>query len=365
MLLARIRRWSRRRQGLDRRAFAGIDDALAGVVGVYSANPSGPLSLLARLPGLDPGDVHSAIRGRRAVRIPAMRRSIFLVPTSAAHLVFAATRYGNREYDWLLRGLGVSEEEYERLAARVLAACREPLDARAVRAAIRDAPQGERFTAVLQTLCAEGRLVRVDAPSVTSNALTYCATEAWLGAPLEPVPREEAVAWLAGAYLRAFGPASVEDLAWWAALALPEAAAALAAHETVDVGDGLLLIAEDVPPFERARGPHGVAVDLLPKWDAYTMGYGPGGRDRLAAPDVRARVYDDGGNALPVLLVDGEAAGTWRHRMERGTPWIEVEPFEPLPPSVQPAVDREVVRIARLLGAGQPPSSTPSRAKNT
>jgi hypothetical protein len=55
-------------------------------------------------------------------------------------------------------------------------------------------------------------------------------------------------------------------------------------------------------------------VDILPKWDCYTMGYAPDGRGRFVHPDVQERVYTPAGDGLGVVLVGGTAAGAWEAR---------------------------------------------------
>jgi hypothetical protein len=75
------------------------------------------------------------------------------------------------------------------------------------------------------------------------------------------------------------------------------------------VGEGLLLPAADRPRFPRARPIRGT-VDLLPKWDAYTMGHAPSGRRRLVDPDVQHLVYTPigvglAGDGNPVGLLAG------------------------------------------------------------
>lgn len=55
----------------------------------------------------------------------------------------------------------------------------------------------------------EGALLRVGAESPRSNALRYVAADRWLdGEGLPDADPDGALAWLAGEYLRAFGPAS-------------------------------------------------------------------------------------------------------------------------------------------------------------
>jgi hypothetical protein len=121
----------------------------------------------------------------------------------------------------------------------------------------------------------------------------------------------DALAWLAGEYLRAYGPARVADFAWWAGVTKRAAANAIATHRTIDVGDDLVLPARDAKAFERVGKLRGT-VELLPKWDSYTMGHAPDGRRRFVHPDVQRRVYTPIGTGFPgdgnpVVLVDGEA----------------------------------------------------------
>jgi hypothetical protein len=80
----RVQAWSYRRQQLGR---AGSDDApatLANTVAVYASQPSAILTLAARLPRIDLGQLRADFRrleaDRIAIRIPAMRGSAHLVP---------------------------------------------------------------------------------------------------------------------------------------------------------------------------------------------------------------------------------------------------------------------------------------------
>src|SRR5204863_9545968 len=130
----------------------------------------------------------------------------------------------------------------------------------------------DRLKGAIATMTRDGELLRVGADSLRSNALRYVATDVWL-AEKSGLPRadpDEALAWLAGEYLRAFGPASAEDVQWWTGASAGRTAAALDQHELVEVGDGLLLLASDVAGFEAAEPPARDAIDLLPKWDCYT-----------------------------------------------------------------------------------------------
>lgn len=347
-LLDQLRGWSLARQRLTHPANAPLD-ALEAVVGVYSSHPSAPLSLNVRTQDLTAASFRALESRRRVVRIPAMRVSIFLAPTSTASRIFAATAMSADQHVRRLTSRGLNLDDYRRLTPRVLAAAGEPRTPRELAGSA--GHTGQKLGAVLRMLTYEGLLLRVGARSLRSDNLRYVATEAWLGRPLvsDPAacPREEALAWLAGRYLRAFGPARAADFAWWAGVAMGRARQAVAAHATVDVGEGLLLPAEDEAAFTGVRPPAGSVV-VLPKWDAYTMGYAPDGRARFVHPEVQPRVYTGRGDGLPVVLVDGQAVGTWTFRKGAGP---TLEPFDSLGSRARAAVEARFAAIRGLLDA--------------
>jgi hypothetical protein len=96
------------------------------------------------------------------------------------------------------------------------------------------------------------------------------------------------------------------------------------------------------------RSPRGV-VDLLPKWDCYTMGYPLAGRGRFADADVVASLYDHRGDGLPVVLVEGRAAGTWGLR-PGSRPVFDLNLFEPAGAKARQALDKALERVSGLLG---------------
>lgn len=321
---------------------------MRSVIGVHSANPHGPLSLLARVPRLLKGAaVEGVISTKRAVRITAMRRAAYMVPTDTAVLAFRATSGGERARP---TRSGIDAEAYERLRGRVLQVAQREMTAEEIARALPDPP--ESLAPALQAMCAEGVLLRIKAPSILSNAFTFCATEAWLGEPLKQVPREEALTWLAGDYLSAFGPVSTEDLAWWTGAPDRMAADALLGHDPVDVGGGYLLHRRDERAFAGLRPLTG-RVNLLPKWDCYTMGYAPPGRARFAAPELLDLIFDAAGNAQPVVLVEGEVQGMWDYRATGDRLRLVVRMFDEPGPALRHALESEAELVASFLETGR------------
>ncbi len=340
--------FSFRRQRLDGSATSALD-AVAAVVGVYSTNPTGPLSIHARAPSATRDEVLALDADRATVRMRAMRTSGFAVPRSTAPLVRAATSVPMERFSWMLRGAHVPDDALAATRRAVLAAADRPSTAQELRARVDIA--GLEMAPFVSWLSLRGDLVAIGSGSLTSNASRYLSREAWLAGDEEPDDPDPAAArtWLAGEYLHAFGPARVADLAWWAAMSARVAADAIAAHETVDVGDGLLLLAEDVDAFE-AGEPLDGALTLVPKWDAWTMGYPIDGRSRFLDHEVHDRVFDGDGNGLGMVLVDGRAIGAWIHRAKGTAMEVDLDLFGRAGAKLRERIDAAFGDAAAFLG---------------
>jgi Winged helix DNA-binding domain len=164
---------------------------------------------------------------------------------------------------------------------------------------------------------------------------TFAALETTL------VPREEALAKLAGRYLAAFGPADPRDLAKWSGLPAADVRRAWeAAGDASGARAGEAAERGRTAGGASATGAGGPVVRLLPAFDTYLLGYAD--RSETVPPEHLARVWPGGGWLHPVVLVDGLAAGTWR--IERGD--VAVEPFGDVPRGL----DEEIGDVRRFLG---------------
>jgi hypothetical protein len=322
-MIEQLRAFTYERQRLGRAA-PDAATALTDVIGVYSAHPSAPLSLHARAKSI----TAAQFRKLDVLRLPAMRMSIHLLPRKTAHLAFHATPAPPADRKKRMKHFKFTEERYGELREQILKKATEPLTLPELRDKVGAEP--DEFKGVSAQMTRDGELLRVGAEGLRSNELRYVVHE------LEEADADEALAWLAGEYLRAFGPIRAKDFQWWAGVTATRAKQALAAHDTEEL-EGLLIRAEDRRAFEKAKPPRG--VDLLPKWDVLTMGYAPDGRDRFG---LVKQCYDFRGDGRPVVLVDGQAAGTW----EKG----EVELFDKGSAKLRRAIDERLDAVRAFLG---------------
>ena len=346
-LLQRVTKWTHGRQRLEGTARTLVE-ALNSVAGVYATHPTAPLALWARTRSFSPAAYRALDRQRKALRIPAMRGTIFLVPHASAARIFTACRPPASRITRALKRHDLSPAGYAAFAKKILQAAMKPIGKEGLEPVV--GLKGMQLSTVVNCLRYEGRLLSLAGDSLNLGRLLFVTTSAWAPKGLDADDPADALSWLAGEYLRGYGPARVEDFAWWAGVTKKAARQAIEPHDTVDVGDGMLLHTKDEAAFVKVK-PLKNTVDLLPKWDAYTMGYAPDGRGRFVHTDNQAAVYMPIGPGLPgdgnpVVLVDGRAAATWTITVKDGP---AVQPFDTLGPQVRNKVDEKLEEVVALL----------------
>src|SRR3954469_25024320 len=113
--VGQLRAFTYERQRLGRAAANGAA-ALKDVIGVYSSHPTAPPSLHARAAKFN----GKAFRRLDALRLPAMRQSIHLLPAKTAHLAFRAAPAPASDRAKRFRHFKLTDNRYEKLRAQVL-----------------------------------------------------------------------------------------------------------------------------------------------------------------------------------------------------------------------------------------------------
>jgi hypothetical protein len=153
---------------------------------------------------------------------------------------------------------------------------------------------------------------------------------------------------LAVRYLRAHGPATPADLAFWSGIRPGDANRAW-----TSVARRLIQVDTSFGHAWRLRSASAMAppgsVRLLPSFDEYLLGWR--NRDLLATTSEWRRINRGGGWLHPVVLGDGRALGTWRMEHGHGDMSVEVSPFTRLQPSIRRGVADEARKVGAFLGA--------------
>ena len=347
MNLDHIRVYSHTQQHLAKTA-RSAEQALRDVVAVYSAHPSAPLSLFARTKNFDAKKFRALEETRAVIRLGAMRGSIHLLPRETAPKIFAATIGDDPKM--LARRLQVARvnlDEYTKFKREVLKNVRAPMSVRALREATGEKEAG--LGTLLRAMSDERLVLRVGADGLRSNDLRYAPTKIWLGEELEKQDREKSLVWLAREYLRAFGPARIQDFMWWTSNTKTIATKILSQIETVDVGEGYLLLQEDARAFEKTKAFAKDVIAIIPKWDAYTMGYAPDGRERFVTRDTQTRIYDNVGDGYGAILLNGLAVAAWDLKSPKDILQVNIDWFEKPNVKLKQAVIAEIESVAKFL----------------
>jgi Winged helix DNA-binding domain len=307
-----------RRQLLLERSRLSIPRALERMAGIQNQYaPNAYIRLWSCLEGFRREALNRALERRSVVQATLLRATIHVVSRRDYWPFVVATREPYRE--WLVRVRKLQGREPE--LARVAAEARERFAAGPLRHAELDDLTGRRWHDAGPWL----ELVRVP-PSGTweeRRAHLFQTAEHWIGK--EDVDSVAALEHLVRRYLAAFGPASRADVAQWAGMRLGDVAPALARLELRrfrDEAGGELL---DLPrmPLPDAETP--APVRFLPTWDAILLVHAR--RTQVLPEHYRPRIFSTKTpHSFPTFLVDGQVAGTWRHRDGR----VELEPFHRL-----------------------------------
>lgn len=180
--------------------------------------------------------------------------------------------------------------------------------------------------------------------------LTYALLEEWLPAKLETARPANPLAEFARRYLAAYGPATQADFRRWSGLTAAqvkdawEAVAAECFPLSLPDGEGLMLAR---PAALLDSAPTEPTVRLLPRYDSYLLGYES--RAFMVAEAYAKRVHPGGGLIRSCVIIDGEAAATWKLEKRRTGLRVVVDSFETLDPAILPSLESEVVSLGRFL----------------
>jgi Winged helix DNA-binding domain len=362
---------------------ASVAEVAAGLVALHATDPvTVYLSAWART-GCAVADVDAALYEARAVvRMLGMRRTVFAVPAGLAPVVQAActddvAKRLRRQLEKDLAGGGIGDGDasawlraLEDAVLRVLAArgggatgaqlsTDEPrLRTRLVYAPDKSYGGAANITSrVLTLISAEGRLIRGHRRGGwSSGQFEWFLPETWLRAPAgtsrgtapaagigADLDAGAARAELARRWLRAFGPALVSDLQWWAGWTGAQTKAVLAALPVAEVdldGQAGVALADDLDFPDDAPA----VVALLPALDPTPMGWQA--REWYLGPHAPA-LFDRTGNIGPTVWWEGRVVGGWAQRTSGE---VVYRLLEDIGASAEAAVAAEAAALESWLG---------------
>ncbi|MEO6794990.1 MAG: winged helix DNA-binding domain-containing protein [Mycobacterium sp.] len=303
------------------------------LIGLHASDPATPyLSLWARSSKFAVADLECTLYEKRSlVKHLAMRRTLWVFDSADLPAVQAAAsdRVADNERRRLIADVGKAgvADDGERWLTRAHAAVLRhlvehgPASSTELRTALPelagtyDPAPGKSYGGqtplaprALTVLGAEGQIVRGPNDTTwTSSRPRWAKSVDWLGEPGEKMTIESAQAHLIRTWLRAFGPASADDITWWFGTTKTAVRKALSTIGAVDVdlhGIPGYALPDDLEP-EPEAAPWGA---LLPGLDVTTMGWYH--RDWYLG-EHRGQLFDNNGNAGPTAWWSGRVVGGW------------------------------------------------------
>lgn len=293
------------------------------------------VNLWSRIEGFRREQLTGALERRTVVRGSLLRNTLHLASAREHPLYVGALR--DARLEWMRRAWKQRHDERTlRRAEKVLR-----------KLTVEPRPFTDLVAAV------GGDVWRVRAVAIRTGLLTVPPAGVWgfHGPSPYAFPAQEPADPAAGMrhlvrhYLRAFGPASVDDLCFWAGLPKRAVAAALGELQLRRFRDekGRLLLDLRRAPLPAAETP--APPRFLLRWDNLYLGHASGERDRIVPAAFRKRVYTVNTAMPATFLVDGFVAGTWRYESGRA----RVEPWRRLTTSERAGLADESTRLADFM----------------
>ncbi|WP_028063230.1 winged helix DNA-binding domain-containing protein [Solirubrobacter soli] len=302
------------RQGLLEPFDAPVVDVVEAIGALQAqAWAAPPFALWSRMKGFQTEDLHSALARRELVVGMNLRATLHLV-SAREHPAYHAVVEASGMTDWR-RTKATSSDA---LRDALLGFADTPRSGDEV-AAFADAWVDEHPDAIAPDELEHQRAYKWR-PLVRWSALTRVPEDGkWAKTPMTLVAApdlsapDDALAMVVRRHLRAFGPASAEDVASWIGFRVPPVREAMKVLDLVEV-DGLF----DLPEAPRPDADTPAPPRFLAAFDSALLAYPSKRRTRIVPDELRDLVYlRKNLQVKPTFLVDGFVAGIWAIEVKR------------------------------------------------
>ncbi|WP_067796851.1 winged helix DNA-binding domain-containing protein [Actinomadura formosensis] len=337
------------RQMLLERHAMPVLDAIEHLVGMQAQAPNPPhIGLWSRLADFAFADVGALLTDRRAIRIVLMRGTLHLVSARDARALRPLTQVVlDNHLKGRARELGGVDLDAVTADARALLAD-EPRSDRELRALLAERWPDEDAELLNWAVRCRLPLVQVPPRGVwgASGVARHTTLDTWLDGRAAPALSLDEVVLR---YLRAFGPASVQDVQQWSGLTRLGEVVERLRPGLLEFRDENGRTLYDVPDAPRPDPGAPAPVRFVPDFDNLLLSHAD--RARIITEEHRKRIFTVNGIIRATFLVDGFVHGMWKIEKKRGEARLRIDSFGPIPKRERAALEEEGVR---LLAAAHP-----------
>jgi hypothetical protein len=315
------------------------------------------LAMCTRVQGFAPHDVQSALfQDHTLVRTWAMRGTLHLLAARELPL-YVAARDWQHTASWsnYFAEFGLSRAQQDAFLLAVPQVLEQgPLtrlqlaDAVAKHtgvARVRDLILSESWGSPLKPSAYRGDLCFGPGQG---QSVTFMNPRGWIGT-WQPIEPKLALQDIARRYLRAYGPATADDFAfWWGytkTLAKKLFLSIAEELEAVEVEGWRALALRATLPLIQSVEP-AEQIHLLPLFDAYTIGAPPRGCEPLLAAAYKRQVFNLQGWTFAVVLVNGSIQGVWQYATRRLQTVVKVRLFSSPAAWMRKGIEAEAERLS-------------------
>ena len=140
--------------------------------------------------------------------------------------------------------------------------------------------------------------------------------------------RDESITALVDRYIRSHGPATIKDFIFWSGLTTTDARTGFENNKTnmvqEEINDEIYWRIENSPVPDMSSP----VVNLLPAFDEYFLGYTT--RNVVLDPMFIKKAVSNNGIFRPIIVIDGQIVGIWKHLQQKKSVRISIELFRKL-----------------------------------
>lgn len=181
----------------------------------------------------------------------------------------------------------------------------------------------------------------------------FTKVEHWLqGIDLNKIDETEAKRELILKYLHSYGPASMQDFAYWSGFKVTDSKRIfedikqkLIEVQIMDLKGSFWILKKDLAVLDGISIKKRPPVRFLPEFDSLIMGHK--NKSRILNDNYRKNVFLPLADVAPTILFNGRVIGTWNFKITNKS--FTVSPFEPLKSNEQKEIELESARLKQFL----------------
>jgi len=349
-----------------------IEKVVSDVCGLHAQVPLTPyLSLWNRVEEFEKGMLDETLyKAKTLVKIWCMRGTLHIIPSNDLPIYNRALKKMWFEQHGHLkdRPEWLSIEEIEGVIyPRILEALSDkPLKRKELMTKVcallndKSKPYERLFSAwggILKETCYEGLTVHAQPYGAES---CFARLDKWLpNLNLDVLDEMHAKEKLLLKYLSGYGPASVQDFAYWSGLMVSDARKALenVASELEEIKiEGVKgqfwIQKKDYKTLMEIDLDEKTPVHLLPKFDSFVLGHKD--RTRIIQREFMKQVFRPViGDVAATILINDRIVGTWRHSKTKTSVTVSISPFQKLEKEDAREIRSAAEDFSRFIGVSQ------------